>query len=94
MPRKTTKQPELVEANLSFPQMQSAIPKIDRRIADLDALNIDKVNDRRDPKIYALEKELEALLISIFGAGTVEYKRYRSEVTSDPSIFDCVPVHF
>ncbi len=76
-----TKQPELTEANLSFQQMQSAIAKIDRRIADLDNFDIDAINDRGDAKIDALEKSLDALLVSVFGASTVEYQRYHRSVT-------------
>lgn len=75
------KQPELREANLSLQQMEMAIPKIDRRIGDLQSFDVDVINDRRDPKIDTLEKSLDALLVSIFGAGTVEYKRYHGQVT-------------
>lgn len=80
MPKKS-KQPEHKAANLSLKQMELAIPKIERRIADLESLDIDEVKDRSDPRIDALEKELDALLVSIFGAGTVEYDRYRWSVT-------------
>ncbi len=91
------KQPELVEANLSFQQMQAAIPKIERRIADLDAFDVDSIKDRRDARIDALEKSLDALLVSIFGAGTVEYKRYQWEVTrldrASMNIMYATPLH-
>lgn len=75
------KQPQLIEANLSYQQMEAAIPKIERRIADLDSFDLDSVNDRSDARIDALEKSLDALLVSIFGAGTVEYDRYHWQVT-------------
>ncbi len=75
------KNPEPVEANLSYQQMEVAIPKIDRRIADLDSFDVDSVNDRGDARIDALEKSLDALLVSVFGAGTVEYDRYHWQVT-------------
>ena len=78
---KRPKQPELKAANLSLKQMELAIPKIERRIADLESFDVDSVTDRSDPRIDALEKELDALLVSIFGAGTVEYDRYRWSVT-------------
>jgi uncharacterized protein (TIGR02391 family) len=76
-----TKQPELSEANLSFPEMEAAIPKIDRRLADLGAFDVDTITDRSDPRINSLSKSLDALLVSIFGAGTVEYDRYHWQVT-------------
>lgn len=75
------KQSEPVEANLSFQQMETAIPKIDRRIADLESFDVDSVADRSDARINALEKSLDALLVSVFGAGTVEYDRYHWQVT-------------
>lgn len=75
------KQPELVEANLSYQQMEAAIPKIDRRIADLESFDVDSVTDRSDARIDALEKSLDALLVSVFGAGTMEYDRYHWQVT-------------
>ncbi len=76
-----TRQLQLIEANLSYQQMEAAIPKIERRIADLEGFDVDSVNDRSDAKIDALEKSLDALLVSIFGAGTVEYDRYHWQVT-------------
>jgi len=75
------KQPQLIEANLSYQQMETAIPKIERRIADLESFDINSVNDRSDGRIDALEKSLDALLVSVFGAGTVEYDRYIGQVT-------------
>jgi uncharacterized protein (TIGR02391 family) len=75
------KQPELKSANLSLEQMELAIPKIDRRIADLQAFDVNSVNDRSDPRVSALENQLDSLLVSIFGVGTVEYDRYRWAVT-------------
>jgi len=78
---RTPPKAEPQSANLSLQQMESAIPKIDRRIADLDNFDVNSVNDRSDPRINALEKQLDALLVSVFGAGTVEYKRYHWDVT-------------
>jgi uncharacterized protein (TIGR02391 family) len=89
MTRKT-KQPELREANLSLQQMELAIPKIDRRIADLNSFDVDSVNDRSDPRIDALEKALDALLVSIYGSGTVEYARYKLSITR----LDTAPIFY
>jgi len=91
------KQPELVEANLSYQQMKAALPKIDRRIADLESFEVDSITDRGDAKINALEKSLETLLVSIFGAGTVEYDRYHWQVThldtATVSMMHRTPIH-
>ncbi|MDX2043874.1 MAG: TIGR02391 family protein [Acidobacteriota bacterium] len=89
MPR-TTKPPQRREANLSFAQMQEALPKLDRRIKDLDEFDVNTVNERSDPQIEALETKLDTLLTSIFGADTVEYQRYCSSVTR----LDTAPVNY
>lgn len=82
------KQPEPVQANLSYQQMEVAIPKIDRRISDLRGFDIDSVTKLFDPKVSALEHELEALLAGIFGVGTVEYKRHEYAATTlNPQTF-------
>lgn len=77
-----TKQPMPQSANLTHKEMELALPKLERRIADLEKFDVDSVNDRSDPRIDALEKELDTLLVSIFGAGTVEYNRYKWPVTN------------
>jgi len=77
-----SKKSQLIEANLSFQQMESAIPKIERRISDLENFDTNSVTDRADVRIDALAKSLDTLLVSIFGAGTVEYDRYKWQVTN------------
>ena len=68
-------------ANLSAQQMREAIPKIERRIEELRAFDVNSVQERYDPRISVLSKKLETLLVSVFGSGTVEYDRYHWEVT-------------
>ena len=68
--------PDPTEANLSFESMEAAIPKIDRRIAEVDHFDVNTINDRGDPRISVLEGKLDTLLVDIFGIGTVEYNRY------------------
>src|SRR5208282_1132086 len=75
--------PKLIEkrqANLSWQQMEAAIPVIDRRLADLDAFDPNTVNDRSDARIGALSGKLDDFLVSTFGTDTVEYERYRWDV--------------
>ena len=54
---------------------------IDRRLADLDAFDPLSISQRSDARIKALSGKLDDLLTSIFGADTVEYKRYQGSVT-------------
>lgn len=61
--------------------MKLAIPKIERRIADLENFDVASVQERYDPRISSLSSSLDTLLTSIFGAGTAEYQRYRWSVT-------------
>lgn len=68
-------------ANLSVSQMEEAIRKIDRRLADLDAFDPDKIVERRDPNIGALEHKFSSLLEGVFGQDTIEYQRYRYDAT-------------
>lgn len=62
--------------------MAAAISKIDRRIIDINSFDIASVENRSDAKIGALSNKLEALLTSIFAPDTVEYDRYRWQVTN------------
>ena len=80
MPRNTGQnQPR--QAQLSFAEMQEAIPKIDRRIRDLEDFDVNGVNERSDPRIKTLEQRLDTLLASIFSVDTVEYQRYWRDIT-------------
>jgi uncharacterized protein (TIGR02391 family) len=68
-------------ANLSTAQMIEAIPKIERRIKDVEEFDPNSVRDRSDPRISALEIKLAALLENIFGHGTIEHNRYFHKIT-------------
>ena len=69
------------QANLSWQQMEAAIPMIDRRFADLEAFDPNTVNDRSDARIGVLSSKLDDFLVSTFGADSVEYERYSWPVT-------------
>lgn len=69
-------------ANLSATQMQEAIPKIERRVSEIQAFDPDSVRDRSDPRISSMEKKLEALLESVFPSGTIEHNRYSFDATN------------
>ena len=67
-------------ANLTYDQMEAAIPKIDRRIADLQAFSPASMKDRSDPALKSLEMKLETFLTDLFGAGSLEYNRYHYSI--------------
>lgn len=91
------KQIEKREANLSHQQMQQAIPKIERRISELEDFDVNSVNSRNDPRISALSNSLETLLVTVFGSDTVEYERYEWEVTridtASVNLMHSTPIH-
>ena len=64
-------------ANLSAQEMKAAIPKLERRIADLRAVDVSMIQDRGEPRMAALEQKVDDTLIEIFGNDTVEYQRFR-----------------
>lgn len=69
--------PQPAPANLSAEQMRSAIPKLERRIRDLEEFNPDSISQRGDPRLEALENKLEDTVAGVFGHDTIEFKRFR-----------------
>ena len=75
--RKTPLQ-QPVAANLSAEQMRSAIPKLERRIRDLEGFDPNSMTQRNDPRLDALESKLKDTLAGVFGDGTIEHNRFGS----------------
>ncbi len=69
---------ELTYANLSAEQMKSAIPKLRRRIKELEEFDPDSITARSDPRISSLDVKIEDTLAEIFGVETSEALRFRS----------------
>ncbi len=63
--------------------MVAAIPKLQRRIADLDAFDPNSVDDRSDPRIKVFRSDIDTMLANIFGPDTVEYRNFRSAASID-----------
>ncbi len=68
--------PGYKSANLTPEQMQAVLPKLDRRIRDLESFDPSLIKKRYDPLIDTLEKKVNGTLQEIFGLDTVEYKDY------------------
>lgn len=73
-----SKSPERRDAQLSPGEKETAVRKIDRRLAELRQFDISSINDRGDARLKALSKSLEGLLIDIFGSDTSQYGSYRT----------------
>lgn len=64
------------QAELSSDQMRRVIPTLERRIAELEAIDIDTVQERGDPRFDALQQKYDTTLADIFEVGTIDYARY------------------
>ena len=76
------KQKEKQKANLSYEEMKNALPKIERRIKELEAFDIKSVQKQFSHEVKALETKLEQLLLDIYDPETVEYDNYHWILTS------------
>ena len=68
--------PEPQPARLSIQQMAAAVPKLERRIKELESFDVGTIRARWDPATEALAKKIDGTLQEILGHGTVEYTEY------------------
>jgi predicted nucleotide-binding protein len=71
-----SKRPEPQSAQLTVEQMKSAIPKLARRISDLEGFDVSTIRRRFDPIVEALANKVDGTLQEILGHGSVEYNEY------------------
>ena len=64
-------------ANLSPAQMREALPRLDRRLKELENFKADGSADEVSSAANALEQKYDDTLIEIFGNDTLEYQRFR-----------------
>jgi predicted nucleotide-binding protein len=86
MARKTPSPPPRM-ASLSIDQMRAALPKLQRRIDDLEVFDIQNIRQRWDPVVDALANKVNGTLQEILGHGTVEYGEYNVHS------FDTLPLY-
>jgi uncharacterized protein (TIGR02391 family) len=63
-------------ANLSSSDMRSALPKLERRAAELRKFDTGTIGDENDPRPESLADRYNNTLMDIFGANTIEFDRY------------------
>lgn len=68
--------PEPRQAQLTLEQMRAALPKLDRRIADLEAFDVSVIQGRGNPHEAALVRKVDGTLQEILGHDTIEYLDY------------------
>jgi len=75
MARKT--QPaRLQQAHLSIYEMEAAIPKLRRRIKELEKFDFESIQELGDPRTKSLKAKIEDTLADIFSIDTLDYHRY------------------
>jgi predicted nucleotide-binding protein len=77
MASRTTKPQVQRTANLSVQQLRSALPKLERRIAELKSADPSSIRERGEPHFESIEHKIDDTLVEIFGVDTVEYNRFR-----------------
>lgn len=82
-----TPAPERKSAALTPVQMQVALPKLDRRLADLESFDITTIQERFDPAADALATKVNGTLQEVLGHDTVEYNEY------SVGSFDTLPLY-
>lgn len=94
MARRQPPPPQPKPANLTPQQMRAALPKLQRRLDDLKAIDTKTIRDRGDPRMDALEQKIDDTLAEIFGHDTVEYQRFRVGVldTAPLNMFGDTPL--
>ena len=58
-------------------QMKASIPKLKRRLEELQAIDVNTIQERGEPRFHALEQKIDSTLVDIFCNDTVEHRRYR-----------------
>jgi uncharacterized protein (TIGR02391 family) len=69
-------------AKLSADEMRQEIVKLERRISELKALDIQNITTGDQPELIALKASIESTLESVFGA-TTDYDRYEDATKLD-----------
>jgi uncharacterized protein (TIGR02391 family) len=72
-------------ASLTAAQMSAAIPRIQRRIAEMENLNWNQTPDEISVIARNLYQKYEDLIVGLFGVETVEFKRYHMSGFYDAS---------
>ena len=84
MAKRTSAPSEREPARLSSEQIQSAIPKLERRLREIEAIDADAVRPDSDFEMKELQMAIDATLVEIFEKDTLDYRRYN---VSHPAIY-------
>lgn len=76
MARRSTPPPPRQPANLSAQQIEAAIPKLEKRLGELEEVEFDHWDDAFRKKLDGLQQKVDATLVAVFGSESLDYKRY------------------
>lgn len=62
--------------NLTMVDKRNAIPKLERRIKDLNSIDLNAIRKKSDPVPEAVKEKVDLTLQDIYGYDSVEYSRY------------------
>lgn len=66
-------------AQLSIDQMRLSIPKLQRRITELEAFDVNTIQKRWDPVMESLVNKINGTLQEILGRDSAEYRDYHTD---------------
>ena len=76
MARRSSPPPPEHPANLSAQQIEAAIPKLEKRLGELEEVEFDHWDDAFQNQLDGLQKKVEATLVAVFGPESLDYRRY------------------
>jgi uncharacterized protein (TIGR02391 family) len=79
MARKFTPPPDPQPARLSIGEMQAALPKLRRRLAEVEAFDPTTPRSEFDAESAAIIDKVNETLVAVFGHMTLDYKRYHTQ---------------
>ena len=75
---------ETNEVPLLNEDMQRAIPKLQRRLAELESLSVEQLSERGDLRFQEIETKVNQTLIDIFGQKSREYYNFSCHLDTAP----------
>jgi hypothetical protein len=78
MARPTSSPPSKQPACLSVGDMQSALPKLQRRLDEVKAIEPTQASGTYTPEFAAINDNVNGTLVEIFGPDSIEYERFKS----------------
>ena len=87
MARRGATPPSPQPAHLSPQQIRAAVPRLEKRLGELQALDVNALTDENEEAVLEdLVRKIDDTLVDIYGTDTIEYNRYAINVLDDTPI--------